>query len=881
MFPANQPASLLSHLGSLCVYNLHKCLRLHVRHSLPSSKTLTMTQDREFRILIAGGGVAGLTLANALEQANVPYLLLERRAELAPQVGASIGIFSSGARILDQLGAWRRIEETAERINLLTARRHNGSVICEDRSSELILARTGYCTAWGERQVLLQALVDNIKDQSKLLTGRNIVEVRHDLETGVTVVCENGEEYEGDVLVGCDGVNSRVRERMWELAEPEMPGVVKGERESEFHSLLMRIPRGEDALTFMTGLFADYNTLFGIAYGVEGLTAGHLDTSYNIGRVGMTIVAEGGKMYWFAGERLSRRYYLGEIPRFDEEEVKSFLARNGSIVLRPEPNRLTLADLWKKTVVHRLVSIEQGKFKLWHWGRITCAGDSIHKSTPNLGVGGNIGIESAATLANGIKQLADKCSRTGQLRRPSPDDIQKMLAEYQQEREIRAAAVVDASGFLTQAHCMQTAYHQFFVNWMLPNFGELIAELFHHVMIGATKLDFLPLPKRSLMVNAPFNPTQGDGRRESKLKRAFFGLPLLFLSCLAFYIMNVGIPEQWAKDQRDGGFIAVDNTSVPVLRSFYGWKSLDETMAWVNMIFVPGMYGVSEEGRRHMITFLLEGLPFFTIWLLESTRRANALTILQLPTLFLTLCQLMGIGIIAPLYLHLHYVLSPVESFAARDKRLTNTRRSYTTLPSILLGYLVPLVGFLFSPHLPHRQAWLFVWQLFPIWTSLGMFVLSRFVRETVNQDKIDNTEKDLTVLRWYVGLGSVLAAGGHVWGKMAGAAGWGFLLPGGIPRGCADLTSFSVSFLQWDYLFGFGSHVVWLGYLFWDLARAGMLEEGCGSVMGVVVGGLVTVGPGATVGGAWLFREGVLAGRWHRDAVTVESVGRLHGGSK
>ncbi|KAK0726552.1 hypothetical protein B0T21DRAFT_413877 [Apiosordaria backusii] len=820
--------------------------------------------DRKFRILIAGGGVAGLTLANALEQAKVPYLLLERRSEIAPQVGASIGIFSSGARILDQLGAWKRIEETAERINLLTARRPNGSVICEDRSTELILARTGYWTSWGERQVLLQALVDNVRDKSRILTGRNIVDVKHDRDEGVRVVCDNGEEFEGDVLVGCDGVNSKVREKMWELAEGEMPGVVREERKS---------------------LFADHNTLFGIAYGVEGLTSGHLDTAYNVGRVGMTIVADEGKVYWFAGERLSRRYYLGEIPRFDEEEVQSFIARNGDLILRPEPNRLTLADLWKKTVVRRLVSIEQGKFKLWHYGRITCAGDSIHKSTPNLGVGGNIGIESAATLANGIKKLADKCARAGQLR-PSPDDIQKLLADYQQEREDRAAAVVDASGFLTQAHCMQTPYHRFFVNWMLPNFGELIAELFHHAMIGATKIDFLPLPKRSLTVNAPFNPTQGDGRRESKLRRALVALPLLLLACLAFYIMNIGIPEQSAKEQRDGGVLAVGNTSVPVLRSFYGFSGFDDTVAWVNMIFVPGMYGVSPEGRRHMIAFLLEGVTLFTIWLVESTRRANALTILQVPILFCLLCQLFGVGIIAPLYLYTHYILSPIENFAARDKRLTNTRWSYAALPAIFLGYLIPLLGFLFSPNLEQRQSWLFVWQLFPIWVSITMFALSKLFKETVNEDKINNTEKDLGVVRVYMVLGSALAAGAHIWGKIGGGwgdgyAGMGLFLPGGIPRSYDSLTEFAVHFLRWDYIFGFGAHVLWLGYLFADLAKAGMLKEGWGNVMGVVVLGLVTVGPGATVGGAWLFREEVLARRWHKDAVTVESVGRLHGEGK
>ena len=58
-----------------------------------------------FRIIIAGGGIAGLTLANSLQRANIDYLLLEAREEVAPGAGASIAISANGGRILDQIGA--------------------------------------------------------------------------------------------------------------------------------------------------------------------------------------------------------------------------------------------------------------------------------------------------------------------------------------------------------------------------------------------------------------------------------------------------------------------------------------------------------------------------------------------------------------------------------------------------------------------------------------------------------------------------------------------------------------------------------------------------------------------------------------------------------
>ncbi len=56
-----------------------------------------------FRVVIAGGGLGGLTLANALERAGIDYVLLEARDVIDPAVGASMGIMPNGSRILDQL----------------------------------------------------------------------------------------------------------------------------------------------------------------------------------------------------------------------------------------------------------------------------------------------------------------------------------------------------------------------------------------------------------------------------------------------------------------------------------------------------------------------------------------------------------------------------------------------------------------------------------------------------------------------------------------------------------------------------------------------------------------------------------------------------------
>lgn len=67
--------------------------------------------NKPFTVLIAGGGIAGLTLANMLEKVGINYLILEGHREMAPQVGASIGILPNGCRVLDQIGMYDEIRK--------------------------------------------------------------------------------------------------------------------------------------------------------------------------------------------------------------------------------------------------------------------------------------------------------------------------------------------------------------------------------------------------------------------------------------------------------------------------------------------------------------------------------------------------------------------------------------------------------------------------------------------------------------------------------------------------------------------------------------------------------------------------------------------------
>jgi FAD dependent monooxygenase len=65
----------------------------------------------KFKVIIVGGSIAGLTLAHSLSKANIDHIVLVKRAEIAPQEGAFIGVWPNGAQILDQLGLYHSLEK--------------------------------------------------------------------------------------------------------------------------------------------------------------------------------------------------------------------------------------------------------------------------------------------------------------------------------------------------------------------------------------------------------------------------------------------------------------------------------------------------------------------------------------------------------------------------------------------------------------------------------------------------------------------------------------------------------------------------------------------------------------------------------------------------
>lgn len=64
-------------------------------------------------VVIIGGSISGLVLANALAHQHIQCTILEAKTDLLTNAGAALTILPNGARILDQLGLFQEIANEA------------------------------------------------------------------------------------------------------------------------------------------------------------------------------------------------------------------------------------------------------------------------------------------------------------------------------------------------------------------------------------------------------------------------------------------------------------------------------------------------------------------------------------------------------------------------------------------------------------------------------------------------------------------------------------------------------------------------------------------------------------------------------------------------
>ncbi|KAI5240624.1 FAD/NAD(P)-binding domain-containing protein [Aureobasidium subglaciale] len=832
------------------------------------------------KIIIAGGGIAGLTLANALEQANIDYILLERRRELAPQVGASIGIMSNGARvgtsllklldldiahiaqIMDQLGCrdvlyacvrWQTVDQAQRGFET-----HEIQVEYDDKTllPECLLTkkRSGYGFAFSDRQDILQVLYDNIKDKSKIHVGKKLSQVRQH-SGGVTVICEDDTSYTGDILAGADGVNSKARSEMWRLADEVDSELVKADKNS---------------------LECSFRCLYGIASSSAGLTIGDLHIGYNKNCSLMTIVGKDDRTYYFAFEMMDEIYKLPHIPTYTETDKVEYAERLGGLKATESCFKYACwsRNCFVQGIINPIVNETcANKTQIWTWGRVACVGDASHKMTPNAGK------LFAAALANSIKKLANQTQGA----RPSEDQIVACLQDYQKNREIRAKAAIDASSLLTRLQAHATWGHVLFAKYGLTILGDFLENLGSNMAVGATLIDYLPPPEQSINGTLPFNPEQGDGHKENLLFRALLAVPFLGLFGYAWSIANPTFINTGNESSPGFAQNATGQLVPPLTGNFLGFagqsnRRVPEPMRSLSDV-LTGVYdsasGNFDAAAGHRIATLLAYFGVvLAIWSIESVRRCNALMPVQLPSLFAFFAQVKGIGLVAPLYYFLHWVLTPIDSFKATDMRLTRLNYTRSILPSLLMVYYFPILQDYFLPVNVKGQTWLQIWHFFPIWQSLAQWAISKFLEDTIDHDKIYAPKRDVSTIRYIIAVPALASTAVWLWTVFKAPSSLYHIFIPQIPfQAVTNVESFTDNVVQWNLLIFVASTYLWLAYFAWDAKSAGMLEKSWFELVTTMTLLTIALGPGGTVGLAYLYREYIITEKRHRAALTVESV--------
>lgn len=334
-------------------------------------------------MFIAGGGIAGLAAGIALARTGASVRVFERARELG-DVGAGITLWNNALGVLRAWGLDARVRDAGcvlERGELRSAR---GRTLVTTPLAD-IAHRTGSPAIALHRARLAAALVSALPPGA-LELGRELV--RFDAgDGGVSVSFADGGTEHGDVLVGADGLRSRVRAQLHGETAPRYAGYTCW--------------RGLASLPLAS--FPAHT-----AWEVWGRGA----------RFGI-VRLDGERVYWFLTANAPAGGRDDDALARIRERVRGWCVPIAEVLARTEVASVRRDDLCDRPAL-----------ATWGRGCVTLAGDAAHPMTPNLGQGACQGIEDAAVLAECL--AAD-------------DDVQRALARYEARRRPRTSVITARS----------------------------------------------------------------------------------------------------------------------------------------------------------------------------------------------------------------------------------------------------------------------------------------------------------------------------------------------------------------------------------------------------------------------------------------------------
>jgi 2-polyprenyl-6-methoxyphenol hydroxylase-like FAD-dependent oxidoreductase len=311
------------------------------------------------KVVVAGGGIGGLTAAIALRRAGFEVSVFERAAELR-EVGAGLLLAANAQKALAKLGLAEAVSSLGTPASAAEIRSWHGEVLASIPAAELE-KKVGTPSAAVHRADL-QALLAREVGEGRLRLGAEVEGFEQD-QSGVTVSLAGGSQEQADVLVGADGLRSRVRAGLFGPERPRYAGYTAWRAVVE--------PKEE---------------LLPWGMGFESWGRG--------ARFGCAHIGD-GRVYWFA---------TANAPEGEKDGSPGSLAGAKAKLLR-------LFSGWHRPVADLVGAAEEGTILRtdiydreplggrWGEGRVTLLGDAAHPMTPNLGQGACQAIEDAVVLA--------------------------------------------------------------------------------------------------------------------------------------------------------------------------------------------------------------------------------------------------------------------------------------------------------------------------------------------------------------------------------------------------------------------------------------------------------------------------------------------------
>jgi len=350
-----------------------------------------MSDDTPTTVLIAGGGIGGLTCALAFAQRGFEAHVFEQAATFG-EVGAGIQLSPNCTRVLHDLGledALRRIAFLPEGAEMRDWK--TGRMIATNELGAAVVSAYGFPYYHVHRADLMDVLVAHARAQPniRLHAGSRC---EHFLQTPHSVDVHVGaDRHQGALLIGADGIHSAIRAQLFGPQAPRFTGNVA-----------------------WRGLVP-----------VERLPQGMVHPVASI---------------WMGPGKHFVHYYVrgGELVNCvcviekDGWEIESWAQRGALDELKADfagwhPTVQTLIDNMDSEACYKWALFDRQPMAKWSEGRVTLLGDACHPTLPFMAQGAAMAIEDAAVLAvcvAGANDVVEALARYESVRRSRTSRIQ-------------------------------------------------------------------------------------------------------------------------------------------------------------------------------------------------------------------------------------------------------------------------------------------------------------------------------------------------------------------------------------------------------------------------------------------------------------------------